>query len=602
MLILAIILMMTGRLRLDVAAISMAAVLGVMQWLGWGFLGPANSPAETLKAISGFSQPVVITLISLFIITFGLEKSGLIRYVSHFLLRLGGHKQSLLIALFAGVTALLSLFMNNLAAGALLLPGVLEVSRRTGIKPSKLLIPVAYGSLLGGVATYFTTANIIVSDLLTIASPPQPALHIMDFTPTGGLIAAAGILFLGLFGSRLLPDREPSSSLEAGRLTGTELERLYRLDERLWQAVIPPLASFAGANLVQARLGADFGLTVAAILHEGFELVLPSPEEMLQPGDRLLLIGREDKINLLRQRGLEIEAVTDDLSLSRRGLNLVEMILSPHSNAAGQTLKQLDFRGRYRATVLALKRLERCYRTDVGDINLAPGDSLLVITGIPQVKQLKKDADFLVIEPDPGDRPLNRRMAIVVSGVMLAAIAASIAGAPVYLCMLSGAALLLLLGLISAQEAYLSVEWQAVFLIAGMYVTSLAMVQTGLAALLGQAMLSLVTPLGPLGVAAGAYLLSALLTQVMGGQVTALVTGPITISAAIHMGVNPQAVAVATAIGCSASFLTPLAHPVNVLMIAPANYKFKDFFKIGWPLTILSFGMLLLGLILFWKL
>ena len=135
-----------------------------------------------------------------------------------------------------------------------------------------------------------------------------------------------------------------------------------------------------------------------------------------------------------------------------------------------------------------------------------------------------------------------------------------------------------------------------------MYAVSLAMVQTGLAGLLGKRMLGLVAPLGPLGLAAGAYLLTALLTQVMGGQVAALVTGPIAISAAISLGVNPQAIAVATAIGCSASFLTPLAHPVNILMIAPANYTFADFFRAGWLLTILSFVMLLVGMVLFWGL
>jgi di/tricarboxylate transporter len=135
-----------------------------------------------------------------------------------------------------------------------------------------------------------------------------------------------------------------------------------------------------------------------------------------------------------------------------------------------------------------------------------------------------------------------------------------------------------------------------------MYSVSLAMVNTGLAQIIGEGMLSLVTPLGPLGLAGGAYVLTGLLTQVMGGQISALVTGPITLSAAISMGTNPQAIAVATAIGCSASFFTPVAHPVNLLMMAPANYRFSDFFRIGWRLTIVCFIMLIVGLILFWRL
>ena len=154
----------------------------------------------------------------------------------------------------------------------------------------------------------------------------------------------------------------------------------------------------------------------------------------------------------------------------------------------------------------------------------------------------------------------------------------------------------------SVDEAYRAIEWSAVFLIAGMYTVSLAMGQTGLAARLGQGVLDIAGSLGPLGIAGGAYLLSALLTQVMGGQVAALVSGPITLSAALSLGINPQAVAVATAIGCSASFITPMAHPVNILMIAPANYRFKDFVRIGLPLTVLCFCMLMVGLVVFWGL
>jgi di/tricarboxylate transporter len=166
--------------------------------------------------------------------------------------------------------------------------------------------------------------------------------------------------------------------------------------------------------------------------------------------------------------------------------------------------------------------------------------------------------------------------------------------------MMTGAALALILKLVSMEEAYQAIEWRAIFLIAGMYAVSLAMVQTGMASLLGHQLIKIFSPFGTTGIAAGAYLLSGILSQFMGGQVTAFVTGPITISAAISMQANPQAVAVATAIGCSAAFLTPMAHPVNILMIGPANYKLSDFLRVGIPLTIISFIMLLVGLFLFW--
>ncbi len=591
-----------NRLRMDLAAMGMAAALGLLQLSGIPVLGPANSPNDAIKAISGFSQPVVITLLSLFIITRGLDKSGVTRWIAHRVMKAGGQNESLLIALFAAVTAFLSLFMNNLAAGALVLPSALEVSRRTRIEPSKFLIPVAYGSLLGGAATYFTTANIIVSDLLPIANPPQPPLKILDFTPTGGLIAIAGILFFWALGKRILPQRESSADKPASRLTGSELENYYQIKERLWEGRVPPGSAFSHQSLEETGIGQKWGLSVAAVRHVKEKYTIPFPEIQILPDDRLILVGREEKIQALRETGLEIEAMNTDGGLSQYGIALVELILAPHSEVEGHTLKEIDFRKRFGVTVIALRRLNRSYRTDVGNFSLALGDTFLAIGSESQVRALKKNSDFIVLEPDTSSQPLRRGPALLSMLIILTAIAASIAGAPVYLCMLAGAIVSTLVGILTMEEAYQAVEWQAIFLVAGMYVVSLAMVQTGAANLLGQGMIDLVKSAGPLGMAAGAYLLTTLLTQVMGGQVTALVTGPITISAAISMGVNPQAVAVATAIGCSASFLTPMAHPVNILMIGPANYKFSDFFRAGWLLTIISFVMLLVGLKLFWGL
>jgi len=324
--------------------------------------------------------------------------------------------------------------------------------------------------------------------------------------------------------------------------------------------------------------------------------------DIIGPGNILYLIGREEKIEPLRKFGLEITPAAREGTPALRGIPLLEIMLAPHSRLEGQTLKEIGFRQNFGVAVIALKRLTLTYRTNVGDIPLKPGDTLLAVGRLQQFPALQHSSDLIVLEPDPGDQPVDRRQAVLSLALIAGAIVLSLAGAPIYLVMLGAAVLSLLLKVQQVEEAYRSVEWQAVFLIAGMYAVSLAMVQTGLAELLGQVMIRVATPFGPLGVAAGAYLLTALLTQFMGGQVSALVTGPITISAAISMGINPQAVAVATAIGCSASFLTPMAHPVNILMIAPANYKFSDFLRIGWPLTIISFAGLLAGLVLFWGL
>lgn len=595
-------LVIANKLRMDLAALLIAATLASLQLAGFGILASAHSPKDAIKAFSGFSQPVVITLLSLFIITRGLDKSGITRWLARSLIRLGGNRESRLIALLVATSAFLSLFMNNFAAGALLLPGAIEVARQTKIKPSKFLIPIAYGSLLGGSATYFTTANIIVSDLLRIANPPQSPLNILAFTPTGGLIAVAGILLLWLFGRRLMPNREPSSEIDLARLTGSELEDIYQLGERLWEARVNPGSTVIGLNLADSGIGQKWGVTIAAIRREKEDFILPQPSQKIFQQDVLLLVGRKERIEKLKELDLDIQPGDGGDHLSPHGVTFVEVILAPRSRIVGQTLKEVGFRQRFGLTVVALKRLNRSYRTDVGDIQLSLGDSLLVIGTPQQIWTIKQNADFIVIEPNPSDQPIDNRRVVFSVGITLAAITASIAGFPVYMSMMIGALMTVLLGVLSMEEAYLAVEWQAIFLIAGMYAVSLAVIQVGLADYLGRSILSLVSPLGPLGLAAGAYLLSALLTQFLGGQVTAFVAGPVTISAAIRMGISPQAVAVATAIGCSASFLLPMAHPVNIIMIGPANYKFGDFFRAGWLLSILCFIMLLVGLSVFWHL
>jgi len=232
-------LVIMNRLRMDLAALMMAALLGVLQFLGVGILGLAHAPQDAIKSRFG-SEPASRRYVASPVHhdpRSGQERRHtlLARTSSNWVGAASGASSPLY-----GHHSISILFMNNLAAGALVLPSAMEVARRTGVKPSKLLIPVAYGSLLGGSATYFTTANIAVSDLLRIANPPQAPLHILDFTPTGGLIAIAGILFLAFFGKRLLPDHEPTAEQALARLTGSELEDLYQLGERLWEAHVAP--------------------------------------------------------------------------------------------------------------------------------------------------------------------------------------------------------------------------------------------------------------------------------------------------------------------------------------------------------------------------
>ena len=593
-------LVFMGRLREDVAALLMAALLGLAQFAGLGVLGPPRTPAAAAAALTGFGTPEVITLLALFVLTTCLEKYGVAHWIAEKLLSLPGRSERSLIGLFALAAAVLSLFMNTLAAGALLLPSALDAARRTGIKPSKLIIPVAYGAQLGGAATYLTTANIVTSALLPLAVPPQQPLGFLDFLPVGGLAALAGLVFLTLFGKHLLPDREPPS-IQVG-LSSDELSRTYQLQNRLWEAEVSAESSIANQSLSQTRIGETLGMAVLGVRRGNRVLPVNGPEYQIVPGDSLLIIGREERARQLEQAGLQVSRAAQPSVLEPRNTTFVELLVPPRSNAEGKTLRELAFRAKYGFTAVAIWRGQQSHRTDVASFKLRTGDTLLLMGPADRLKALHEQRDFIVVEAAVNDVGLDGPRVGATLVIVAGALAAMFLGMPIELAMIAAMVLILLTGLMKPDEAYGAIKWRAIFLIAGTISVSVAMVQTDLAQVFGDSLVGFVAPWGPLGLVAGVYLLSALVPQLMGGQVSPLVVGPIAISAAIRLGVNPQAIAVVSAMAGSIAFITPLSHPVNILMIAPANYTFGDFVRSGWGLSLVCFAAVMIGVPLFWHL
>lgn len=593
-------LVFMNRLREDVAALLMAVSLGVAQFFGVGVVGPPNTPEAAHKALTGFGTPEVIALLALFVITACLDKYGVTHWIAKRILSLGGQSEPRLIGLFAFTAALLSMFMNTLAAGALLLPSALRASHRTGVKPSKLLIPIAYGTMLGGAATYLTTANIIVSGLLRLAEPPQKPLVFLDFVPTGGFVAVVGLLFLTFFGRRFLPDRDPPTvRMEP---TSDELTKTFQIVDRTWEAEVMPESSIVNKPLNETRIGESLGMAVLGIRRGNHFFPANEVTHKIQAGDVLLIIGREERALQLDESGLRVYRATQALSDLLRDAVFVEVILPPRSNMEGRNLRQVEFRNRYGFTAVALWRGQRSYRTDVASIDLRSGDALLLMGQPERLSELRNQHDFVFVEAASNGDELDTPKVMLTLAISIGALFALFVGMPIEIAMLAAAVLILLVGLMKPDEVYRAVKWRAIFLIAGTISISYAMVQTDLAQLFGNAIIHVIEPLGAMGLVAGAYMLSAALTQVMGGQISPLVIAPITISAAIQLGVNPQAVALVTAIAGSISFITPLSHPVNIIMIAPANYTFRDFVKSGWALTVVCFIALMIAVPLFWKL
>jgi di/tricarboxylate transporter len=580
-------LIVSNRLRPDVVALIVLLALGMS-----GIL-----PTE--QALAGFSRPAVMTIAALFVITTALERTGVVQWLADRLATLSGTSERRMLAVFMSAGALLSLVMNNIAAGAVLLPAAVSVARRTQTPPSKLLMPLAFGTLLGGMATLFTTANIIVSG--SLQAQGLRGLTMLDFLPVGSLMVLMGMLYMLVVGRRLLPSRE---SFGRAALARPNLSETYQLTERLWEVRVDPDSPLVGQPLGQSVIGSQLGVAVAAIWHGREARISPAPTDAIAAGDILLVLGREERVRQLEGQRTTIgrygyhRPTPPDLSV-----HLTEVVIAPRSPAIGKTLKELRFRTKFGLTTVALWREGRSYRTDVGDFPLQAGDALLMVGSPGRIRLLAAEPGYIVLDYPQVGAPRaagKTRWAALITALVFLLSAFNLA--PTAEAMLAGAVALVLVGCLSMEDAYHAVEWRVVVLIAGLLPIGTALVATGMAAQIGSAFTLALAAAGPLALVGGLYLFTLLVTQLVGGQVAALIVGPIAVSAAVQTGVNPSAVGVAVAMACSAAFLTPIAHPVNVLMMGPGGYSFNDFLRVGLGMTAVCVATMLLVMWLFWRL
>lgn len=583
----ALVLIISNRLRPDIVAILVLLSLSVS-----GVVTPQ-------EALSGFSRSAVITIIGLFVITEALDTTGVVQWIAFRIRRIGGGSEARLVVILMAAGALMSLIMNNIAAAAVLLPAAVQIARDSNVRPSKLLIPLGFGTLVGGMSTYFTTANIILSGILQ--ENGLDGLSMLDFLPTGGLVVLVTLAYMALIGRRLLPNRESPS----GNLTATSLSRslrdMYKLDDRLWEVRIPPGCELVNTPLRNTGIGEALGVTVMAIWRDHHAILAPPPNEVVRANDYVLVLGREERVRKLAEWGVSVGRSNGTNGAKHDySVDLTEVVIPPRSSASGKTLKDLQFRNKYGLTAVALWREGRSYRTDVGLQPLHVGDALLMVGSASSIRRLGNDRDFLTLESSHAYQPPaphKAKFALVITALVLLASIFEIV--PIAEGMLLGAVAVVIAGCLSMDEAYRAIEWRVVFLIAGMLPISIAMANTGLAERVGDALVTTLAPYGDLAMVAGMFTLTMLFTQVIGGQVAALIVGPVAVTAALQTGMNADAMAVATAIGCSAAFLLPIGHPVNILMMGPGGYTFSDFTKVGVGMAILSLIMVLVGMRLF---
>lgn len=585
--VIAIGLMLFTRLRPDLIALMVLLALGLTQVV------------TTSEAFSGFSSTAVMTILGISMISVALQQTGAANAIGKLIFKIGGKSETLTIFFVSLTSAILSLFMNNIAAVGILLPAIMSLSRRSRISPSRLLIPLSFGTILGGMATLLTTSNIIVSGALKQAN--LTSFGLLDYFPVGGPVAAVGILYLVTLGKKLLPNNSSGKNSSFMRLS-ERLQEQYFQGQAFHRVQVLPQSSIANRSIREGGLEARKGIQIVSIVRGKKLFTSISPEMMILPSDTLVLIGSIDSAKLV-EFGLSDDTPVNPSHLSTNdSLPLAEVMITPHSRLISQSIREVEVRNRYGLNVLAIWRQGKPLTEDFCDLPLQFGDALLVQGSALKINSLNTNQDLQLLEADPDavHRPSKIGLAIVITLFTLTI--ASLDFFPVSLVILTGAVTLMLTGCMSITDSFQKIEWKPIFLIAGMWPLTIALQKTGLAEKAIQAVIPLLSNMSPIAVVAVFLAITMLLTQFISGPIAPIIVIPLALKAAQLTGINPHPLAMAVALGCSLAFIIPVSHPVNVMVMNPGGYQFKDFLRVGFPLTIISFLVILFTISKVWGL
>ncbi len=579
LMLVAIVLFVSDRLRADMIAM---IILGVL------LISRIISPEE---GFSGFGHPATVAVAAMFVLSAGLERTGAVAGVGEMLGGLGRRSpRGALIAMMVSI-GVISAFINNTAAVAILLPSVLTMARRLETSPSKLLIPLSFASLFGGMCTLIgTSTNLLVSSMME--QHDQPAIGMFELSSVGLVLAASGLLYMATIGSRLLPDRGHAADLTEEFDVGSYLTELE---------IIP------GSQLIGATVGSsalsEIDVDVLAVVRQGRTMTLPRSNTVLEEGD--VLWARSDLPSMRALRAADWIHIRPgrkwrDDSLEANDATIIEAVVAPGSPLSGKSLKESDFRNRYGATVLAIRHHDEIRHNRLSSTPLKAGDALLIEVPKVHAARLRRRREFVVVSDiGPLDEPPRRRLiavAIVAGVVVMAASGiAHISAAAV-----GGAILLVLTGCLGLDQAYRAIDWQVVFLLGGILPLGIALEKTGGAAMLADLLINGIGAHGPLAILAAVYLVTTVLTAFMSNTATAALLVPIALTTAASLGVDPRPLLIAITFGASASFMTPIGYQTNLLVYGPGSYRFSDYVKVGVPLTLIFWVLATLLIPVIW--
>jgi di/tricarboxylate transporter len=567
LIVLAVFLFASEKMTTDITAIVVMSAL-----LLTGILTPQ-------EGVSGFSNSATVTVGAMFVLSAALKETGAVNYLGEItsrIFRINFWFGLIGVMLAVGV---ISAVVNNTPVVAIFIPVMLGVSLENKVGVARLLMPVSFASMFGGVCTLIgTSTNILVSAIAV--QHGLPAFSMFDFTPLGLVFFAVGIAYMALAGVRLIPEKRA-----AGDLT-----EKYQMHQYLTDVVLLGDSESVGAAVAESPLVKEMEIDILEVIRDGQRVQTPLAETVLQANDLLRVRCDTRQLEkLVKRMGVRTISACElnEEAFKCANLLLAEVIIAPNSLLVGKTIKSARFKNVFKVMALALRHKGELLNTGFSETPLSAGDAILVETRKEYAADLKNDPNFVIVSEI--ERPQYRTEKIVPTLLVVAGVisAATLDIVPIMVGAIVGSILLVMTGCISVEDAYGAIEWKVIFLLGGIIALGVALEKTGAARLLSNNLVDLLGLWGPVAVLSALYLLTTLLTSMMSNNATAVLLAPIAIAAAGTLGVSPKPFLMAVAFAASASFMTPVGYQTNTMIYGVGQYRFSDFLKVGTPLNLL---------------
>jgi di/tricarboxylate transporter len=582
----AIVLFVTEVVRIDVAAVAILVVVGLL-----GLVAPQD-------LFAGFSSNAVISVIAVMMLGAGLDRVGVMQKVAVFLFRIGGRTEQRITGLISGTVAGISAFMQNIGAAALFLPVTERLASRTEIPISRLLMPMGFAAILGGTITLVASGPLILLNDLLAASSRQMGIEIEPFglfapTPIGLLLTVSGIMMFVLFGRWLLPSVSPDAT--GARPTIPQWSERYGLKRELHPVRVPRGSSLVGQTVeaIEATSGRSY---VAALVDSGGLHVAPARDVVIAEGTVLGLGGRtEDRDAFIRAYALTPEEGDPfELLHDEEQAGLAEVVIRPGSDVVGKRVRDLEFRKVHGLTLLGIHRGADLLDGDLRTQKLMAGDVLLFFARWPRLTAFIQNPAFVALTDYPREQPRVEKQAWALGAFGLALALVLGTNLQLSLALLVGAVILLLSRVLTPDEAYRSVSWQTVFLLAALIPLGQAMEATGTAAWIAQQVIAVTDGLPLWAIQATIALLATAFTLTISNIGATVLLVPLAANVAVGVGASPAQFGMIVALAASNAFFLP-THQVNALLMGPGGYRVKDFLRAGFALSVLFLVMLVVG-------